>query len=41
MVRQESQGWGSGVIRRLAADLATAFPDMKGLSYRRLPAISK
>ncbi|MFE4542382.1 YhcG family protein [Arthrobacter sp. NPDC056727] len=36
IVRQESQGWGSGVIRRLAVDLATAFPDMKGLSYRSL-----
>ncbi|MDQ1060408.1 putative nuclease of restriction endonuclease-like (RecB) superfamily [Arthrobacter globiformis] len=36
IVRQESQGWGSGVIRRLAADLAAAFPDMKGLSYRSL-----
>jgi predicted nuclease of restriction endonuclease-like (RecB) superfamily len=36
IVRQESQGWGSGVIRRLAADLAATFPDMKGLSYRSL-----
>lgn len=36
IIRQENQGWGSGVIRRLAADLAAAFPDMKGLSYRSL-----
>lgn len=36
IARQERQGWGSGVIRRLAADLAAAFPDMKGLSYRNL-----
>ena len=36
IVRQESQGWGNGVIRRLATDLAAAFPDMKGLSYRSL-----
>lgn len=36
IARQERQGWGSGVIRRLAGDLAAAFPDMKGLSYRNL-----
>lgn len=34
--RQEAQGWGSGVVRRLADDLAAAFPDIKGLSYRNL-----
>lgn len=34
IARQEAQGWGSGVVRRLADDLAAAFPDMKGLSYR-------
>lgn len=34
--RQAAQGWGSGVVGRLAADLAVAFPDMKGLSYRNL-----
>ncbi|MGO4188517.1 PDDEXK nuclease domain-containing protein [Pseudarthrobacter sp. TAF60_1] len=34
--RQAREGWGSGVIRRLAADLAASFPDMKGLSYRNL-----
>lgn len=36
IARQEAKGWGSGVVRRLADDLATAFPDMKGLSYRNL-----
>lgn len=36
IARQASQGWGTGVIRRLAADLAISFPDMKGLSYRNL-----
>ncbi|MEV8042118.1 PDDEXK nuclease domain-containing protein [Arthrobacter sp. NPDC080082] len=36
IARQEAQGWGSGVVRRLADDLAAAFPDMKGLSYRNL-----
>lgn len=34
--RQQDQGWGSGVIKRLADDLRTAFPDMKGLSARNL-----
>ncbi|GAB3552068.1 hypothetical protein GCM10027404_22140 [Arthrobacter tumbae] len=36
LARQTSQGWGTGVIRRLAADLAGSFPEMKGLSYRNL-----
>lgn len=35
-VQQEQQGWGSGVIKRLAEDLRTEFPDMKGLSARNL-----
>lgn len=34
--QQESQGWGSGVIRRLAEDLRAEFPEMKGLSPRNL-----
>ena len=33
---QDQQGWGSGVLKRLADDLRTAFPDMKGLSARNL-----
>jgi predicted nuclease of restriction endonuclease-like (RecB) superfamily len=36
LTRQESQGWGSGVINRLANDLRSSFPDMKGLSARNL-----
>ena len=34
--RQAEQGWGARVIDRLAADLRTAFPDMKGFSPRNL-----
>ena len=34
--RQDAQGWGSKVIDRLAADLRSAFPDMKGFSPRNL-----
>jgi hypothetical protein len=29
--RQAAEGWGSGVIGRLAEDLGSEFPDMKGL----------
>jgi predicted nuclease of restriction endonuclease-like (RecB) superfamily len=36
LVQQELQGWGSGVIRRLAEDLRAEFPDMKGFSARNL-----
>lgn len=35
-VQQESQGWGSGVIKRLADDLRAEFPEMKGFSARNL-----
>lgn len=34
--RQASQGWGSKVIDRLAADLRDAFPEMKGFSRANL-----
>src|SRR5690625_2301132 len=34
--RQANEGWGSKVIDRLARDLRTAFPDMKGFSARNL-----
>jgi len=34
--RQAKQGWGAKVIERLAHDLRTAFPDMKGFSARNL-----
>lgn len=36
LVRQAEQGWGAKVIERLAHDLRTAFPDMKGFSPRNL-----
>jgi len=36
LVHQESQGWGAGVIRRLAEDLRAEFPQMKGFSQRNL-----
>ncbi|MGF6743905.1 putative nuclease of restriction endonuclease-like (RecB) superfamily [Paraburkholderia atlantica] len=34
--RQEQQGWGSGVVDRLARDFKAAFPDMRGFSSRNL-----
>jgi hypothetical protein len=34
--RQERAGWGAKVIDRLAADLANAFPDVRGFSPRNL-----
>lgn len=34
--RQSREGWGSKVIDRLAHDLRTTFPDMKGFSPRNL-----
>ena len=34
--RQAAQGWGAKVIDRLAHDLRTAFPEMKGFSPRNL-----
>jgi predicted nuclease of restriction endonuclease-like (RecB) superfamily len=34
--RQVQQGWGAKVIDRLAHDLRTAFPEMKGFSPRNL-----
>lgn len=34
--RQTEQGWGAKVIERLAHDLKTAFPEMKGLSRANL-----
>ncbi len=36
LARQASQGWGAKVIERLAHDLRTAFPDMKGFSRANL-----
>lgn len=36
LIRQARQGWGAKVIERLAHDLRTAFPDMKGFSRANL-----
>ena len=36
LARQADQGWGTKVIDRLAEDLRTAFPEMKGFSPRNL-----
>lgn len=36
LVRQEKEGWGAKVLDRLAADLHSAFPDVRGLSSRNL-----
>ncbi len=36
LTRQAAQGWGAKVIERLALDLRTAFPEMKGFSPRNL-----
>jgi hypothetical protein len=36
LARQADQGWGAKVIERLAHDLRTTFPDMKGFSPRNL-----
>ena len=36
LARQAEQGWGAKVIERLAHDLRTSFPDMKGFSRANL-----
>jgi len=36
LARQERESWGAKVIDRLAVDLKSAFPDMKGFSPRNL-----
>lgn len=36
VARQESEGWGTKVIGRLAEDLRAEFPDMTGLSRTNL-----
>ena len=36
LARQAAQGWGAKIIERLAHDLRTAFPEMKGFSLRNL-----
>lgn len=34
--RQEKEGWGAGVIPRLAADLKNELPEQKGFSERNI-----
>tara|TARA_R110002096_G_scaffold24760_13_gene77983 strand:+ start:4824 stop:5309 length:486 start_codon:yes stop_codon:yes gene_type:complete len=34
--RQESQGWGKAVVKRLSGDLCVEFPEMNGLSLSSL-----
>jgi hypothetical protein len=34
--RMEEEAWGSGIIDRVSADLRAAFPEMDGLSPRKL-----
>jgi len=34
--RQEAEGWGAGVIPRLAADLKNELPEQKGFSERNI-----
>ena len=36
LARQQEEGWGKNIIPRLAKDLKSQFPDMKGLSPRNL-----
>ncbi|MEZ4722326.1 MAG: PDDEXK nuclease domain-containing protein [Flavobacteriales bacterium] len=36
LAQQEQEGWGAKVIKRLATDLKSEFPDMKGFSQRNL-----
>ena len=39
--QQKSEGWGSGVVERLANDLRAEFPGMKGFSRRNLPLYAR
>ena len=36
LTRQHEEGWGKNIIPKLAKDLKSQFPDMKGLSPRNL-----
>ena len=39
--RQQRQGWGAGIIPRLAKDIVNELPDVKGFSERNLnPSLS-
>jgi hypothetical protein len=39
--RQTSQGWGAGVLRRLAEDLLNELPEVKGFSERNLKLMTQ
>lgn len=41
MERQGQAGWGAKVIDRLAQDLKTEFPEMKGFSRSNLSAMQQ
>jgi len=41
LTRQQQQGWGTKIIERLATDLRSAFPDIKGFSSRNLKYMRK
>lgn len=41
LTRQQQQGWGTKIIDRLATDLRSAFPDLKGFSSRNLKYMRK
>jgi len=34
--QEKSEGWGAKVVETLSKDLSTEFPDLKGLSCKRL-----
>ncbi|MFD9905660.1 PDDEXK nuclease domain-containing protein [Streptomyces sp. NPDC059063] len=36
LARQHAEGWGTGIVARLAADLGATFPQQRGFSYRNL-----
>ncbi|WP_230855103.1 DUF1016 N-terminal domain-containing protein [Arthrobacter terrae] len=36
LTQQDRQGWGTGVVKQLAADLRAEFPEMEGLSPSNL-----
>jgi len=41
VVRQQAEGWGAGVLRRLAQDLKNELPGLKGFSVRNLKRMTQ
>src|SRR5471030_749569 len=39
--QQATQGWGAGVLRRLASDLHNELPEVKGFSERNLKLMTQ